>query len=325
MQSTSPQVTFLSETRNSSISVSSLVNHFNLNDAFVVPSQGQSGGLWLMWTDEIELHVFDHSQNYILVVCTNNSTNLSYGLICMYGDPRHLTTSVIWNHVHYFISQNSNLHMLCMGDLKDIMHPSEKLGPSSVDVNRMNAFCSYVKHCGLIDLGFNGPTYTWSNKRFSSAPTYERLDRCLANAEWCRLFPTSSLLHLPMMYSDHAPILLLPTSNRERPKKPFRFENWWLLEEDFQDVAQNSWNRSSSLSFSHKTRFLAADFKKWRRLKPKTREQLHSIEEQILADQMHHPSQQNPSLQQQLHQQHQLLQNREEVYHIQRAKKTLGN
>jgi hypothetical protein len=108
-----------------------------------------------------------------------------------------------------------------MGDLKDIMHPSEKLGPSSVDVNRMNAFCSYVKHCGLIDLGFNGPTYTWSNKRFSSAPTYERLDRCLANAEWCRLFPTSSLLHLPMMYSDHAPILLLPTSNREQPKNPF--------------------------------------------------------------------------------------------------------
>jgi hypothetical protein len=48
MQSTSPQVTFLSETRNSSISVSSLVNHFNLNNAFVVPSPGQSGGLWLM-------------------------------------------------------------------------------------------------------------------------------------------------------------------------------------------------------------------------------------------------------------------------------------
>jgi hypothetical protein len=75
-------------------------------------------------------------------------------------------------------------------------------------------------------------------------PTYERLDRCLANAEWCRVFPTSSVLHLPMMYSDHAPILLLSVSNRQRPKKPFRFENWWLMEEDFQDVAQTSWNRS---------------------------------------------------------------------------------
>jgi phage regulator Rha-like protein len=66
---------------------------------------------------------------------------------------------------------------------------------------------------------------------------------------------------------------------------------------------------------------LAADLKKWRRLKPKTRDQLQSIENQMLADQMLHPSLQNPSLQHQLHQQHQTLQNREEVYHIQRAKK----
>jgi hypothetical protein len=320
LQSTSPQVIFLSETRNFSISVSSLVNHFNLNDAFVVPSQGHSGGLWLMWTDEIELHIFDHSQNYILDVCKNTTSNISYGLICMYGDPRHISTSIIWNHVQYFVSQNSNLPMLCMGDLNDIMHPSEKSGPSSVDFNRMNDFCAYVNNCGLIDLGFSGPAYTWSNKRFSSMPTYERLDRCLANAEWCRVFPTSLVLHLPMMYNDHAPILLLSVSNRQRPKKPFRFENWWLMEEDFQDVAQTSWNRSASHSFSHKTRFLAADLRKWRRLKPKTRDQLQSIEEQILADQSLHPSQQNPTLQQQLHQQHQHLQNREEVYHIQRAK-----
>jgi hypothetical protein len=137
-----------------------------------------------------------------------------------------------------------------MGDLNDIIHPSEKLGPSSVDLNRMNVFCSYVKNCGLIDLGFSGPAYTWSNKCFSFMPTYERLDCCLANAEWCRLFPTSSVLHLPMMYNDHAQILLLSISNRQRPKKPFRFENWWLMEEDFQDVAQNSWTHSATRSFS---------------------------------------------------------------------------
>jgi hypothetical protein len=112
-----------------------------------------------------------------------------------------------------------------MEDLNEIMHPSEKLGPSSVDFNHMNAFCSIVKQCGLFDLGYDGPTYTWSNRRFTSAPTYERLDRCLANAEWCRAFPMSSVLHLPMMYSDHTPILLLPTSQRQRPRKPFCFEN----------------------------------------------------------------------------------------------------
>jgi hypothetical protein len=124
-----------------------------------------------------------------------------------------------------------------------------------------------------------------------------------------------------MMYSDHAPILLLPTSNRQRPKNPFDLKTGGFWKKTFRTLLKPAGNRSSTRSFSHKTRFLAADIKHWRRLKPKTRYQLHSIEEQILADQMLHPSQQNLSLQQQLHHQHQLLQNREEVYHIQRAKK----
>jgi hypothetical protein len=38
-----------------------------------------------------------------------------------------------------------------------------------VDFNSMNAFCSHVKQCGLFDVGFSGPAYTWSNKRFFHA------------------------------------------------------------------------------------------------------------------------------------------------------------
>jgi hypothetical protein len=48
-------------------------------------------------------------------------------------------------------------------------------------------------------------------------------------------------LHLPMMYSDHAPILTLPVSQHPRPNKPFRFENWWLLDREFKNITQTSW------------------------------------------------------------------------------------
>jgi hypothetical protein len=47
----------------------------------------------------------------------------------------------------------------------------------------MFAFRSFVKQCGLFDLGFNGPAYTWTNKRFATNPIFERLDRCLVNAD----------------------------------------------------------------------------------------------------------------------------------------------
>jgi hypothetical protein len=78
----------------------------------------------------------------------------------MYGDPRHRSMSVIWTSVKNFISLNSTLPMLCVGVLNEIMHPSKKLGPATVNFNRMNAFCSLVKQCGLFDLGYDGRVYT---------------------------------------------------------------------------------------------------------------------------------------------------------------------
>jgi hypothetical protein len=76
-----------------------------------------------------------------------------------------------------------------------------------------------IKNCGLFDLGYNRPAYTWSNKCFNSNPTYERLDHCLGNAEWCTMFPTTTVYHLPMVRSDHEPILAVLDSNRNKTKK----------------------------------------------------------------------------------------------------------
>jgi hypothetical protein len=65
------------------------------------------------------------------------------------------------------------------------------------------------------------------------------------------------------------------------------------MEQDFQDIAQQSWQQSTNRPFSHKTCFLAADIKKWCRKKPKNNDQLATIEAQILAQYSLHPSNQD--------------------------------
>lgn len=164
------------------------------------------------------------------------------------------------------------------------------LDTNSTNVNRsrMSMFRSLVKQCGLFDLGFSGPAYTWTNKRFFSKPTYERLDRCLVNAEWCQVYPISNVYNMPLIHtlSDHAPILLSTDGSIRNVQKSFKFENWWLKEKDFQAHAKAVWSKSRNRSFAARTNHLAGALKIWCKKKKPLQEELKALEEQIKQVQM---------------------------------------
>ncbi len=42
---------------------------------------------------------------------------------------------------------------------------------------QMQRFCSALTDCSLVDLGFSGWPFTWSNRRDGVAETWVRLDR----------------------------------------------------------------------------------------------------------------------------------------------------
>jgi hypothetical protein len=44
-----------------------------------------------------------------------------------------------------------------MGDMNNIMHANEKLGPTRADIKRINTFCAHVKQCGFgpVRLSYN--------------------------------------------------------------------------------------------------------------------------------------------------------------------------
>ncbi|XP_021318754.1 uncharacterized protein LOC8083452 isoform X2 [Sorghum bicolor] len=319
--STKSQVCFISETRNTSISRTAIVNRFNVLDAFVVQAQGQSGGLWLIWTQAVSITIIDHNYHYILALCNSTTTSEQFGLVCIYGDPHHRNTTTIWTRVLNFVVNHSTLPILAMGDMNELMNANEKCGSGKADIRRINMFCDYVKQCGFLDLGYSGPAYTWTNKRFSTTPTFQRLDRCLANAEWCMAYPRTTVYHLPMRRSDHAPILTMLDSTRHHNNKIFRFKNWWLMEQDYMQVAKESWMKSYNRPFHQKTKYLATDLRKWRMAKPNLSTQINIIESQMLSQPSEPPQEQDYDLQQHLAFQHQNILTKDEEFHLQRAKK----
>ncbi|GER38247.1 serine-aspartate repeat-containing protein E [Striga asiatica] len=73
---------------------------------------------------------------------------------------------------------------------------TEKLGGSGLAVNRCLRFNRMIDQCGLIDLGYKGPTFTWQGTCRGGVRIKERLDRILANSEWRLTYPEAVVKHL---------------------------------------------------------------------------------------------------------------------------------
>uniref|UniRef100_A0ACD5Z811 Uncharacterized protein n=1 Tax=Avena sativa TaxID=4498 RepID=A0ACD5Z811_AVESA len=133
IHSTKPQVTFVSEIKSSKVKPSYLNARFNMCNSFVVPSRRRSGGLWLMWSNDLQVTVHSSSFYIILATVVHGSSNQKFGLVCIYGDPYHRQTSQIWDEIATFVYDNSGLPMLCIGDMNDILYDMDK---SSTNKNR---------------------------------------------------------------------------------------------------------------------------------------------------------------------------------------------
>ncbi|KAL4625859.1 hypothetical protein ACB092_05G055500 [Castanea dentata] len=60
------------------------------------------------------------------------------------------------------------------------------------------------------------------------------------------LFPASKVYHLECEYSDHKPIIIHPLGIPIRHKKPWRFEQVWLQEEDCHEAINLTWTSTHS-------------------------------------------------------------------------------
>jgi 7-cyano-7-deazaguanine synthase in queuosine biosynthesis len=201
------------------------------------------------------------------------------------------------------------------------MNPSKKCGPRYANISGINEFCCMVKQVWFVWSWFQWPAYTWTNKRTNANRTYERLDRCLANAAWCHLLPRTSIYHLPILYSDHAPILTVLQGSIQKIKKPIRFEYWWILEDDFQAIASTTW-RATQNSIRHNwTTTLAKKLKIWSRKKKPIHEQLPNNEQQLAQLRSLHPWHRNHTQEQKLTNQHHHLLQKQAEYHKKRYKK----
>ncbi|KAK0599131.1 hypothetical protein LWI29_002648 [Acer saccharum] len=117
------------------------------------------------------------------------------------------------------------------------------MGGNSRSESLMEAFRSTLDFCGLRDLGFSGPKFTWSNRRVRAQSVIERLDRCVCNTEWQQRFPCASINHLDFWKSDHRPIVLDIVDSVVSCKgvRRFHYELCWSEKAECSELIKNMW------------------------------------------------------------------------------------
>jgi hypothetical protein len=201
-----PMVLFLSETKMSASRSQELKRRLGFPHAFGVNSDGLSGGLVMLWKDEVVLDLKTYSKYHIDMWVTEDITNgRKWRFTGFYGVSKRSQRKESWRLLR-FLRNASDLPWLCAGDFNEVLSDQEQFGGNDREEWMMEGFREVVQYCGFTDLGFSGAPFTWDNRRDGVHNIKVRLDRALADEKWLDLFGDSVVSHVQTTVSDHCAI-----------------------------------------------------------------------------------------------------------------------
>ncbi|XP_050207309.1 uncharacterized protein LOC126656749 [Mercurialis annua] len=241
IQSNSPNIFFLMETKLTRGEFGYICRSFGSYYSFIIDSYGMRGGLALFWSKNLDVTVDDFSDNHIVFSVIDAMRDDHWKGVGVYGWPegqnKHLTCSLLKR-----LCEDRSCPTVVFGDFNLFLYNYEKQGGVIRDQREMDEFRSTVDDCGVADMGFEGHSFTWTNRRAGDQLIQIRLDRFLANSKWQELFLDWQVSHLARQQSDHCPIILCTKVENQRiVSKPFRFEPMWMRQDGFDDCVVQAW------------------------------------------------------------------------------------
>ncbi|XP_073283696.1 uncharacterized protein, partial [Primulina huaijiensis] len=198
-----------------------------------------SGHIWVFFAADVQAEcVLDHAQFlHIKVSAPFLPTSVFCSFVyarCDYIERRDLWSSLL--HVKPILGP-----WLVGGDFNVVRDASECLGTRGGRLLPMEEFNTFIMDSGLIDAGFEGSSFTWTNKTI-----WKRLDRVMVSVDWGDHFSSIRVEHLPRTVSDHCPLFVTAPVFARGPSS-FRFQRMWLRHHGFLQTVRLNWNLPCSL------------------------------------------------------------------------------
>ena len=180
-----PTILFLMETKLTVSEMQAVKTELEFPSMLVVPSVRRSGGLALLWKNEVVVSNQTYSPNHI-DVHVSSPLNVPWRLTRVYGHLEARLKSETWRLMRH-LQGRASLPWVCLGDFNKILCSDERNGRIPKPLRPMQDFQTTLLLCGLVDLGFQGYRYTWRNGRRGDNFVEQRLDRVYASEEWQEL------------------------------------------------------------------------------------------------------------------------------------------
>ncbi|RAL49249.1 hypothetical protein DM860_018122 [Cuscuta australis] len=144
----------------------------------------------------------------------------------------------LWDNIREFATSNDGPWCI-VGDFNAVLNIEDRKGGNPITMDEIQDFKECIEGCGLEEIPFEGPYYTWFNKQKGDRRICSKLDRALANMHWMTDYDTKTVV-IEEGVSDHSP-LLLKNINWKPRSNSFKFCDMWMQDQLFPSILCSNW------------------------------------------------------------------------------------
>ncbi|XVF36998.1 hypothetical protein REPUB_Repub19eG0107000 [Reevesia pubescens] len=177
-----PDVIFLSETIITVDKLEGIRHKYGTYSIFGVDPIGRSGGLAMIWKNEVDMVLSSFSKYHIDMDITDPKGE-QWRITGFYGEPNSNIRCNAWTTLTQ-LSRRSSKPWLCLWDFNEILWDSEKSRKCLRPQWQMENFKKALEDAELVDLGYISSWFTWEIGKCSKTLVRERLDCACSNKDW---------------------------------------------------------------------------------------------------------------------------------------------
>lgn len=217
LQGYKPDVLVLVEPRTAGNRADTIIRKIGYPNSHRIEAQGFSGGIWLLWQDSAAIEILSNHRQFIHTSVTCLTSRRCCLFTAVYGSPNPSQREFLWSGLSQLPCLASDPWLLS-GDFNAIVSSEDRMGGARHRNSGCRSFRQVLQQKGLIDLNFVGPRFTWQRGNLMF-----RLDRAICNPAWLESYPTTQVMHLPRIQSDHRPLLIQVDKERPQHESHFKF------------------------------------------------------------------------------------------------------